>query len=49
MCFWGNIKTFHSAKFRFILLHVYIHDLLKLGKINLPVLNSSLLALLYGW
>ena len=42
MCFWGNIKTFHSAKFRFILLHVYIHDLLKLGKINLPVLNSSL-------
>lgn len=32
MFFWGNIKTFHSAKFRFILLHVYIHDLLKLGK-----------------
>lgn len=47
MFFWGNIKTFHSAKFRFILLHVYIHDLLKLGKINLPVLNSSLPTLLY--
>ena len=30
MCFWGNIKSFHSAKFRFTFTHVYIHEPLNL-------------------
>ena len=30
MCFWGNIKSFHSVKFRFTFTHVYIHALLNL-------------------
>ncbi len=27
MRFLGNIKSFHSAKFRFTFTHVYIHDI----------------------
>ena len=30
MCFWGNIKSFHLAKFRFTFTHVYIHAFLNL-------------------
>ena len=30
MCFLGNIKSFHLAKFRFTFTHVYIHASLNL-------------------
>ena len=30
MLIWGNIKSFHSAKFRFTFTHVYIHAPLNL-------------------
>ncbi len=30
MIIWGNIKSFHSAKFRFTFTHVFIHASLNL-------------------
>lgn len=38
MFFGGNIKSFHSVKFRFTFTHVYIHVLL-----NLEIKLSSFL------
>ena len=42
MCFRGNIKSFHSAKFRFTFTHVYIH-----APLNLKIKTFNLLIWVY--